>query len=194
MATKMNIRKLLLPLIGLASLLASSINAQAETTATALIYINPVFNEHPVHLLHPYLDYWHLKGPMVQKVALKVLNNQQNSAQACRSDLATNVTLSLEPYLYYNPQMRVFHSEIIVKAYAGKLEPIAVYNATAQVQGELNGLPEYFIERAYVKAMNNIAMQLQADAKIINLNKAPATQDNNMCLLLNTLPITRKLF
>ncbi len=195
---------ILLPCILFAGLTGTSINALAESqinisteskpTPKLLVYINLFFYDHPVRMLHPYLNYWHLRGPMFEKIALKVLNDQHRNAAICKSDTATNFTLALEPYMFYNPQMRVFHSDVIAKVYAGKLEPVATYKAKVQQQGDLNGVAEYFIERAYVKAMSNIATQMQADSKLVDANNVAPQLGNNMCTLLNTLPTTRKYF
>lgn len=195
---------ILLPCILFAGLTGTSINALAESqinisteskpTSNLLVYINPVFYDHPLRMLHPYLDYWHLRGPMFEKVALKVLNDHHSNAAICKTDIATNFTLALEPYMYYNPQMRVFHSDVIAKVYAGKLEPAATYTAKVQQQGELSGMAEYSLEHAYEKAMQNIVMQMQADSKLVDANNVAPQLGNNMCTLLNTLPTTRKYF
>ena len=194
---------IILSLLSLATLSHSAMadtktDASADKTSTSnlLVYINPVFYEHPVRMLHPYLDYWHMRGPMFEKVAVETLNKaklngSQLHAQNCKADLTTNITVSLEPYIFYNPQLRVFHSEVIANVYAGKLVPIATYKATAQQQGELNNVPEYYLKRAYTKAMQGIVTKMQADAS--KFSNAPSL-DNNVCLLLNNVPTTRKFF
>lgn len=198
-----NLKKLILTssalLLGLLSISNSAFaenameaNVTSKTNTTSvLIYINPVFYEHPVRMLHPYLDYWHMRGPMFEKIAVEALNNKQINAQTCKSNADTNLTISLEPYIFYNPQMRVFHSEVIANVYAGKLEPIATYKASAQQQGELNNVADYYLKLAYKKAMQGIVTKMQADtSKLNNI----ATLDNNVCSLLNNVPTTRKYF
>lgn len=201
-----NLKKFILfPALLLLGLLSINSNAIADNnagtnaaskanSASLLVYINPIFYDHPIRLLHPYLDYWHLRGPMFEKIALKALNNNQTSAQICQPNLDANLTISLEPYMFYNPQMRIFHSEVIAKVYAGKLEPIATYKATAKELGELNNVADYYLKRAYAKAMQSIVTQMQADTDKINFNSGTVSLENNLCTLLNTLPTTRKYF
>ena len=170
--------------------------AATNSSTHLLVYINPIFYEHPVRMLHPYLDYWHMRGPMFEKVVMDALNkttfnNTRTDAKICKPDLNANITISLEPYIFYNPQMRIFHSEIIANVYAGKLVPIATYKATAQQQGELNNAADYYLKLAYSKAMQGIIKRMQADAGQFN---TLATLDNNVCTLLNDIPTTRKYF
>ncbi len=161
-----------------------------------MVYINPLFYEHPVRMLHPYLDIWHLRGPMFEKVALKAFNgsgqNNQTSAQICKPNVDSNLTISLEPYMFYNPQMRVFHAEVIAQVYAGKLDAIASFKAKAQQQGELNNAADYYFKKAYTKAMQDIVKQLNTE--ITTRTVAPSSIDNNLCTLLATVPVTKKYF
>lgn len=165
--------------------------ASKSNTTSILVYINPIFYQHPIRMLHPYLDYWHMRGPMFEKIAIEALDNQQTSAQICKSNTDTSLTISLEPYIFYNPQMRVFHSEVIANVYAGKLAPIATYKATAQQQGELNNAADYYLKLAYKKAMHGIVIKMQADNSRF---KTPVALENNLCLLLDNVPTSRKYF
>ncbi len=168
----------------------ANVTSKANTTSI-LVYINPIFYGHPIRMLHPYLDYWHMRGPMFEKIAIEALSNAQTSAQICKSNTDTNLTISLEPYIFYNPQMRVFHSEVIANIYAGKLEPIATYKETAQQQGELNNVADYYLKLAYKKAMQGIVTKMQANTNLLN---NAASLENNVCLLLNNVPTTKKYF
>ena len=165
--------------------------ASKSNTTSILVYINPIFYQHPIRMLHPYLDYWHMRGPMFEKIAIEALDNKQTSAQICKSNTDTSLTISLEPYIFYNPQMRVFHSEVIANVYAGKLAPIATYKATAQQQGELNNAADYYLKLAYKKAMHGIVIKMQADNSRF---KTPVALENNLCLLLDNVPTSRKYF
>lgn len=172
--------------------LADEASSAVKTSPThLLVYINPVFYEYPVHLLHPYLDYWHTRGPMFEKIAADALSNSKTSAQSCRSNIDTNFTIALEPYMFYKPQLRIFHSEVIANVYAGKLEPIATYKATAQEQGELNNIADYYLKRVYTKSMQNIVTQMQSDTHITS--NQPSIE-NNLCTLLNRILTTRRYF
>ena len=195
----------LLGLIGVNSIAIanSKIDISAPKTITSknsltnlLVYINPVFYEHPVRMLHPYLDYWHMRGPMFEKVAIEVLNkskfnNNKIGAKICKPNLNANITISLEPYIFYNPQMRIFHSEVIANVYGENLTLIATYKAKAQQQGELNNVAEYHLKLAYSKAMEGIVSLMLNDAR--KFNDIP-TLNNNVCSMLNNVPTTRKYF
>ena len=166
------------------------------SNSNIMVYINPVFYEHPVRMLHPYLDVWHLRGDMVEKIALKALNsniaNSQANAQTCQPNVDANFTISLEPYMFYNPQMRVFHAEVLAKVYAGKLDAIASFKAKAQQQGELNNAADYYFKQAYAKAMQDIVKQLNSEMATHPV--ASNSLENNLCTLLATVPVTKKYF
>lgn len=167
-----------------------------SNSTNMMLYINPMFYEHPVRMLHPYLDIWHLRGPMFEKVALKALNsssqNSQTSAQICKSNVDVNLTISLEPYMFYNPQMRVFHAEVLATLYAGKLDAVASFKAKAQQQGELNNAADYYFKKAYAKAMQDIVKQLNNEIAAHPVTSS--SLENNLCTLLATVPLTKKYF
>ena len=98
------------------------------------IHIAKRHYEHPVRMLHPYLDVWHMKGPMAEKVAMKVLPKHFAHINMCANSSNADVVLSLEPQLFYNAQLRVFYAEIIAKAYVNTGEPIDQLVAIATVK------------------------------------------------------------
>lgn len=154
--------------------------------------------EHPVRLLHPYLDVWHMKGPMVEKVALKVLPKHFANVNMCANSSNADVILSLEPQMFYNAQLRVFYAEIIAKAYVNNSEPIdqlvaiATVKKQAQQNGDLGIKPEYYMEKAYTKAMDKVIKQLEVDSAFLTvLNKIPANKAETLCDGLNDLPVTK---
>ena len=158
--------------------------------------------EHPVRLLHPYLDVWHMKGPMVEKVALKALPKRFANVSMCANSSNADVVLSLEPQMFYNAQLRVFHAEIIAKAYVNNREPIdqlvaiATVKKQAQQNGDLGIKPEYYMEKAYTKAMDKVIKQLEVDSAFLAVlnnpaDKTPANKAETLCDGLNDLPVTK---
>ena len=154
--------------------------------------------EHPVRLLHPYLDVWHMKGPMLEKVALKALPKRFANVSMCANSSNADVVLSLEPQMFYNAQLRVFHAEIIAKAYVNNGEPvdqlvaIATVKKQAQQNGDLGIKPEYYMEKAYSKAMDKVIKQLEVDSAFLAvLNKTPANKAETLCDGLNDLPVSQ---
>lgn len=162
--------------------------------------------EHPVRLLHPYLDVWHMKGPMLEKVALKALPKRFANVSMCANSSNADVVLSLEPQMFYNAQLRVFHAEIIAKAYVNNGEPvdqlvaIATVKKQAQQNGDLGIKPEYYMEKAYTKAMDKVIKQLEVDSAFLAVlnkttdktaDKTPANKAETLCDGLNDLPVTK---
>ena len=176
-------------------------NAFAETTSTKLpgniaMHIGKTHYEHPVRLLHPYLDVWHMKGPLAEKAALKVLQKRFANVGDCSG--TANVVLLLEPHMFYNAQLRVFHGEIIARAYTkGTEEPsyenaIAVIKKQAQQNGELGIKPDFYMERAYAKAMDKVIKKLETDqAFLATLDKANIDNPKAICDALDKLPAAK---
>jgi hypothetical protein len=125
--------------------------------------------EHPVRLLHPYLDYWHMKGPSAEKAAMQTLQKSFPNAQLCNNAHQAKLVLLLEPHMFYNPQLRVFHSEIIAKVYTPDVtsnhaaQAIITIKKQGQQLGDLNTAPEYYIEKAYVNAMQAVIATLNSN-------------------------------
>jgi hypothetical protein len=177
--------------------------ALAETTPAKLpgniaILIAKRHYEHPVRLLHPYLDVWHMKGPLAEKAALKVLQKRFANISLCSDSKNADVVLLLEPQMFYNAQLGVFHAEYIVKAYAPSSEPPNTENAItrikkqAQQTGNLNIKPDFYMEKAYVKAMEKIAKNLEADkAFLATLSGAKTNNAETLCNAINDLPISK---
>ena len=175
--------------------------AVAETTSPKLpgniaMHIGKTHYEHPVRLLHPYLDVWHMKGPLAEKAALKALQKRFANVGDCNG--SANVVLLLEPHMFYNAQLRVFHGEIIARAYVkGAEEPsyenaITVIKKQAQQNGELGIKPDFYMERAYTKAMDKVIKKLETDqAFLATLDKANMDNPKAICDALDKLPAAK---
>ena len=182
----------------LLSLIFSNVALADKLPGNIAVHIAKRHYEHPVRLLHPYLDVWHMKGPMVEKVALKVLPKQFANVSMCSNSSNADVILSLEPQMFYNAQLRVFYAEIIAKAYVNNGQPIdqlvavATVKKQAQQNGDLGIKPEYYMEKAYTKAMDKVVKQLEVDSAFLAvLNKTPANKAETLCYGLNDLPVTK---
>jgi hypothetical protein len=179
-----------------------SLTALAEATPAKLpgniaILIAKRHYEHPVRLLHPYLDVWHMKGPLAEKAALKVLQKRFANISMCSDSKNADVVLLLEPQMFYNAQLRVFHAEFIVKAYTPSTEPPNTENAITRIKkqaqqlGDLGIKPDYYMEKAYVKAMEKVAKNLETDkAFLASLNGAKTNNAETLCNAINDLPVT----
>jgi hypothetical protein len=185
--------------------LAFSIAAHAETTSVTTpvklpgsiaMHIGKTHYEHPVRLLHPYLDVWHMKGPLAEKAALKALEKRFANVGDCSEP--ANVVLLLEPHMFYNPQLSVFHGEIIARAYVKGTEQATYENALtvikkqARQNGNLGVKPDYYMEKAYTKAMDKVIKKLETDkAFLATLDKAIMDNPKSICDTLDTLPAAK---
>lgn len=184
----------------LLSLIFSAIT-HAETSPVKLpgsiaMHIGKTHYEHPVRLLHPYLDVWHMKGPLAEKATLKVLKKRFANVADCST--SANVVLLLEPHMFYNAQLRVFHAEIIARAYTqGADQPtyenaITIIKKQAQQQGDLGVTPDFYMEKAYTKAMEKVLKKLETDqAFLATLDKAKMENPKTICDTLDSLPAAK---
>jgi hypothetical protein len=156
------------------------------------IHIAKRHYEHPVRLLHPYLDVWHMKGPLAEKVALKTFAQAFTNSHLCNETNA-NVTVLLEPQMFYNAQLRVFHAEIIAKAFTTGSEPIVTIKKQAEQNGELGIKPEFYMEKAYTKAMDKVLKKLTKDATFLDALKTNQANQSTQaqCILLDSLPVSK---
>ena len=178
-----------------------SVTAHAETAPIKLpgsiaVHIGKTHYEHPVRLLHPYLDVWHMKGPLAESAAFKTLKKRFANVGNC--SVPANVVLLLEPHMFYNAQLRVFHGEIIARAYVNGAEPASYDNAItvikkqAQQQGELGVKPDFYMQKAYSKAMDKVIKKLETDqAFLATLDKAKIENPKAICDTLDALPAAK---
>ena len=182
-----------------------SVAAYAETSpvklpGTIAMHIGKTHYEHPVRLLHPYLDVWHMKGPLAESAALKTLKKRFANVVDCNTNASNsaNVVLLLEPHMFYNAQLRVFHAEIIARAYVNGAEPanydnaITVIKKQAQQQGDLGVKPDFYMQKAYSKAMEKVIKKLETDqAFLATLDKAKIDNPKAICDVLDVLPAAK---
>jgi hypothetical protein len=170
--------------------------APVKLPGSIAMHIGQTHYEHPVRLLHPYLDVWHMKGPLAEKAAIKVLKKRFANVSNCST--SANVVLLLEPHMFYNPQLRVFHGEIIARAYVKGTEAptyvnsLTVIKKQAQQIGDLYIKPDFYMEKAYTKAMDKVIKKLETDkAFLATLDKAKMDNPNSICDTLDTLPAAK---
>lgn len=181
-----------------------SINAFAEKLpSNVAIHIAKRHYEHPVRLLHPYLDVWHMKGPPTEKVALKAFSQRFANSNMCSNSTNADVVVLLEPQMFYNAQLRVFHAEIIAKVFTNSIEPpnsdnaIVTIKKQAQQNGELGIKPEFYMEKAYTKAMTQVIKKLETDKAFLatldktGQNLAETHHAETLCGELDDLPVSK---
>jgi hypothetical protein len=173
----------------------------AQTNDKALgniaVHIAEVHYEHPVRLMHPYLDYWHMKGPSVEKAALATLRKNFANVQLCNKAEHAEVLLFIEPHMFYNPQSRLFYAKLIVKAYneddsSKTRQPLLKITKEAQQIGDLNVVPEFYIEKAYTKAMQLVINELESNQAFLNSIETNNTKHmETICPALDELPVSK---
>lgn len=173
-----------------------STTAQAQKLPGYIaLHIAKVNYEHPIRLLHPYLDVWHMKGPLAEKAALKALQNRFNIVSDCNS--SANVVLLIEPHMFYNAQLRVFHAEIIARAYVRTIDlssqsAITTIKEQAQQNGELGIKPDFYMEKAYQKAMEKVIKKLDTDkAFLATLGSTKIENPKVICNALDDMPVSK---
>lgn len=175
--------------------------ANAETAklpGNIAVHIAKRHYEHPVRLLHPYLDVWHMKGPLAEKVALKMLEKRFTNVNLCTNNDNANVILLLEPHMFYNAQLRVFHGEIIARAFVNTVaipdleNPVIVVKKQAQQNGDLGIKPEMNMEKAYAKAMDKVIKKLELDKTFLAaVSTAQKGNASSTCASLDDLPVAK---
>ena len=182
----------------LSFLLMLSSQSYAEITPAKLpgniaVHIAKRHYEHPVRLLHNFLDVWHMKGPLTEKVAMKVLPKRFANVNMCAASTNADVVLLVEPQMFYNQQLQVFYAEIILKAFTNGTEPITTIKKQAQQNGNLGVKPEFYMEKAYTKAMEKAIKKLEVDkAFLAALEKGGKAE--TLCAELDNLPVAKIYF
>ena len=165
----------------------------AKLPGNIAVHIAKTHYLHPVRLLHPYLDVWHMKGPLAEKAAMKSLQKHFPNVKECTNDSKADVVLLLEPHMFYNPQLFVFHGEYIVRAYTGNAEqPITRIKKQAEQLGNLNIVPDFYMEQAYTKAIDKVIAELVVDqAFLATLDKNNTINAGDICNKLDYLPLDK---
>ncbi|WP_232496443.1 hypothetical protein [Methylotenera versatilis] len=170
----------------------------AKLPGNIAVHIAKTHYEHPVRLLHPYLDVWHMKGPLAEKAAFKSLEKRFENIQHCANSENANVVLLLEPHMFYNPQLRVFHAEMIARVFINSTElkdlekPFISVKKQAQQNGDLGIKPDFYMEKAYIKAMDKIINKLETDKSFTSaINTAQNGNAKALCAALDDLPVAK---
>lgn len=178
----------------------AAVAASNKLPGNLAIHISKLHYKHPTRLIQYYLEVWHLKGPLTEKVALSALEKRFTNSHLCNSGNQASAVLFLEPHIFYNPQLHVFHSEIIAKVFLNSSplpdlqSPIISFKKQAQQNGELSVKPELHIEKAYAKAMDKIIKQLETDKVFLDALNQPTqtTADAKvLCTALDSLPVAK---
>jgi len=174
------------------SYVALSYATPEKTAGNIAVHIAKTHYLHPVHLLHPYLDVWHMKGPLAEQAAMASLQKHFANVNECTDDSEADVVLLLEPHMFYNPQLRVFHAEYIARAYTSNGEPITRIKKQAEQLGALWLAPDFYMNKGYTKAIDKVIKKLASDQVFLAaLNKSSKIKAGSICNNLDHLPLDK---
>lgn len=143
--------------------------ANAAATPALVIQVPDTFYQHPVRLLHPYANYWHNRGESVDKVSASAFQSRHYTTSSCKADANGQALVVIEPNMFYNPQMGVFHSQITARVYTKASADSALGKPllTAKGEGQSRGWVTYnvenFAQKSYQQAFDQVILQLQKD-------------------------------
>jgi hypothetical protein len=184
-----------LQIISRAILLASVIsafasNAHAQGTAKMLVTINPQEYTHPITLWRYYHNFWFYQGPLLEPIAIKMLNEKFGEVGLCSGNLAANTLVTIKPGMFYNPMMTQYYGKLTAQVYSGSGKIIGSYVAESEKSGFLDVYPERQIADTYHLTMQKLIEKMQADEVLQRALKdgIPATETNSPCSIVMTLP------
>lgn len=185
--------KKFIPLLVLVSCITFAHAEPTKLSGNIAVHIAKTHYLNPVRLLHPYLDVWHMKGPLAEKAAITALQKHFPNAKECTKDSKADVVLLLEPHMFYNPQMFVFHAEYIVRAYTNNADqPIMRIKKQAEQVGNLNITPDFYMEKGYTKAIDKVIADLTVDqAFLATLDKNSPINAGDICNKLDYIPLDK---
>lgn len=134
----------------------------AEPNSKTLLYISPNDYNYSVHLLAPYYDYWFTQGPLVEPIALKVLQEKYSDMTLCQANETADTVVRIKPSVFYNPQMHVYHSKLVATVFSGKGDVLASYVGEAQQLGytSFDNGTKYHLNKVYGLAMQDLMTKL----------------------------------
>ena len=185
---KFNINMLAYSML-VALLSATSSSYAVESKVSTLLYISPNYYHYSVHLLHPYYDYWFEQGPLVEPIALKALKEKNGELGLCKANETADIVIRIKPNLFYNPQLRVYHSKLVATVFSGGGNVLGTYVGEAQQQGSNSvdtGITKS-LNKVYTLAMQDLMTKLQTNALADSTKTNNANTENKLpCGLIGT--------
>jgi len=85
----------------------------------------------------------------------------------CNANETADTIIRIKPYLFYNPQLRVYHSKLEATVYSGSGHVLGTYVGEAQQLGFTsvdNGI-NYHLNKVYTLAMQDLMTKLVINPK-----------------------------
>jgi hypothetical protein len=145
-----------------------------------LFYIHPNEYRHEVRLgFVPYYIVWARKGPALEKAASMALQPHFGQIGMCEGGNSADAVVWLQPELTYSPPVATYYAEVTARFFRADGKPIGTLKATGTQRAEIGSLlVEQRVQLAFDKALQDIAAQYAADAKlqqaiVPDLNRTP---------------------
>lgn len=145
---------------------AADLESDKAKTAAMLIYIQPYEYVSEIKLQDFSQGYWFAPGPVLEQIAKEKLTASYGEVSVCDADLAAKVLVWLQPRMFYNGQLQVFYGEIKANIYSSAEKLVASYMGESAQQGSLSIEPDYWIERSFSKAMDDLEVKMREDANL----------------------------
>jgi hypothetical protein len=170
----------------------------AGDEAKVVIQVPESFYNHPIRLMNTRVNYWHDRGNAVETAGIAAFQAQHYKTSTCKTEAIGQALVMLVPNVSYNPQMGIFHTEIIAKIYStptaeGALhKPLLTLKGQGQSRGWLSSNSEKFIQLSYQQAFVKVIEQLNKDSTFQQaLDKAPQKSYQALCDSIDALAQTK---
>jgi hypothetical protein len=163
---------------------------EANSTSKILMYIQPVEYTNPIKLWHYYSDYWVYQGAVVEPLAMAKLSQAYGDVGLCEGNQSGKTLVWLQPRMFYNPQVQLFYGQVTANVYTGVGKLVASYVGKSKLHGFLDIKAEYWVEKSYALAIDDMVAKMQADKNLQTLINSPRTDSTNTtpCSMVTLLP------
>lgn len=167
----------------------------SSDVANMLLYIQPVEYTNSINVMNHFSKiYWFEQGPVVEPLALKQFNAAFSPVTMCEVGRSAKMIVWLQPRMFYNPQLQMFHGQITANVYTGKGELKSSYVGKSKVHGFIDIKPEIWIEKSYEQAMSKVVNKIKADKdlqQLMSKNDQTTTLDGVSCGIVTSFPIPK---
>lgn len=181
--------------------LGLSAHAQTASEPALVIQVPQSFYQHPVRLLHPYINYWHPRGQAAAQVGVSSFQAKNYSTSSCEAEAKGQALVVIEPNMFYNPQTGIFYSQIVAKVYdkpgadSALANPMLTVKGEGQARGWLTYNIEGFAQQSYQQAFDQVIARLQQDASFQrSVSQGAVNTYSALCQSINTLSQPKALF
>lgn len=175
--------------------------SQAGAQPSLVIQVPEAFYQHPVRLLHPYINYWHNRAEAAETTGLSSFQARNFATSSCEAEAKGQALVVIEPNMFYNPQTGVFYSEITAKVYnqpgadSALGKPLMTVKGEGQSRGWLTFNVEHSTHQSYQQAFDQVIHKLQQDPVFQHsVEQGPLQTYGALCNSINTLSQPKAFF